>query len=82
MTGKKEYPCPEIDTDECKGCGLCVLSCPKKVLFLSDNLNSKGYHYSTYSGEGCIGCGICFYACPEPGAMTVYLEDYTEEEVS
>ena len=77
----KEYPCPEIRVDECKGCGLCVLSCPKKVLEVSDKLNTKGYHYTVYTGEGCIGCGICFYSCPEPGAMTVYLKDYVPEEV-
>jgi len=70
------YPCPEINSDECKGCGLCVAACPKKVLVISEKLNSKGYHYCAYVGEGCIGCGNCFYNCPEPGAVTVYLKDF------
>lgn len=70
------YPCPEIDSDECKGCGLCVAACPKKVLVISEKLNFKGYHFCTYVGEGCIGCGNCFYNCPEPGAVTVFLKDF------
>ena len=61
-----------IDTEECKGCGLCVESCPPKVLSLTEELNHYGYHPAVYSGHGCTGCGICFYCCPEPGAITVY----------
>ena len=60
-----------IDQDECKGCGLCVDSCPPKVLYLAPELNSYGVHAGQYKGEGCTGCGICFYCCPEPGAITV-----------
>ena len=61
----------EINQDECKGCGLCVESCPPKALFLSPELNRYGVHALQYKGEGCTGCGICFYCCPEPGAITV-----------
>ena len=60
-----------IDKDECKGCGLCIESCPPKALFLSAELNQYGVHAGQYKGEGCTGCGICFYCCPEPGAITV-----------
>jgi 2-oxoglutarate ferredoxin oxidoreductase subunit delta len=61
-----------IDTKECKGCGLCVESCPPKCLALARELSSYGAHPAQYTGEGCTGCGICFYCCPEPGAITVY----------
>ncbi len=61
-----------IREDECKGCGLCVDSCPPHSLALKDELNSYGVHPARYTGEGCTGCGICFYCCPEPGAITVY----------
>ena len=61
-----------IYTDECKGCGLCVESCPPKKLHLAKELNQYGVHPAEYDGEGCTGCGICFYCCPEPGAITVY----------
>ena len=60
-----------IDQDECKGCGLCVESCPPKALYLAQELNRYGVHAGQYKGEGCTGCGICFYCCPEPGAITV-----------
>ena len=61
-----------IDTDECKGCGLCVESCPPKCLELLPSLNAYGVHPAHYTGDTCTGCGICFYCCPEPGALTVY----------
>ena len=32
-----------IDTDHCKGCGLCVNVCPKNVLEISNEVNVKGY---------------------------------------
>ena len=60
-----------INQDECKGCGLCVDSCPPKALSLAPELNRYGIHAGQYKGEGCTGCGICFYCCPEPGAITV-----------
>jgi len=61
----------QVDTNECKGCGLCIEACPPKVISLSESLNHYGYRTATYAGSGCTGCGICFLACPEPGAITV-----------
>lgn len=60
-----------IDTDECKGCGLCIEACPPKVIGLGERLNHYGYRTAVYAGAGCTGCGICFMVCPEPGAITV-----------
>jgi len=61
----------EIDTEECKGCGLCMEACPPKVIGMSERMNHYGYRTALYAGAGCTGCGICFMACPEPGAITV-----------
>jgi 2-oxoglutarate ferredoxin oxidoreductase subunit delta len=61
-----------IDSCECKGCGLCVESCPPKCLEMARELSSYGVHPAQYTGADCTGCGICFYCCPEPGAITVY----------
>ena len=61
-----------VSPEHCKGCGLCVQSCPKEVLALLSSFNSRGYHPAHYIGDGCTGCGMCFYACPEPAAITVY----------
>jgi 2-oxoglutarate ferredoxin oxidoreductase subunit delta len=55
----------------CKGCTLCIVACPAKVLVQGNTLNRQGYHAVIYKGSGCSGCGICFYVCPEPGAITV-----------
>ena len=62
----------DLNSEECKGCGLCVEACPPKVLALAPYLNRYGYHPAAYSGAGCTGCGICFFACPEPGAIAVW----------
>jgi 2-oxoglutarate ferredoxin oxidoreductase subunit delta len=61
----------ELNTEECKGCGLCVEACPPRVLSLSDFLNRYSFRPVAYVGKGCTGCGICFFVCPEPGAITV-----------
>ncbi|HXE74735.1 MAG TPA: 4Fe-4S dicluster domain-containing protein [Candidatus Xenobia bacterium] len=61
----------ELNSEECKGCGLCVEACPPHVLRLSESLNRYGVHPVSYDGAGCTGCGICFFVCPEPGAITV-----------
>jgi NAD-dependent dihydropyrimidine dehydrogenase PreA subunit len=61
----------EMNSEECKGCGLCVEACPPKVLSLAEELNHYGYHPAIYLGNGCTGCGICFFVCPEPGGIRV-----------
>ena len=57
-------PRVEIIADQCKGCELCVLECPKKVLYMSDKINRMGYTAAAYKGDGCIECGACVSACP------------------
>jgi len=67
-----QIPAIEVVSHLCKGCGLCIEHCPKKVIEFSGEFNQLGYNYARYSGDGCTGCTICFYACPEPGAIIVY----------
>ena len=33
-----------IAQETCKGCGLCADVCPKQILALSREINSRGYH--------------------------------------
>lgn len=70
---EKDKPYPVINITECKGCERCVLACPVNVLRMSEELNSRGYRYSVYAGDGCIGCGACYYTCPEPNALAVHI---------
>lgn len=69
MTGLESVV--EVDAEECKGCALCVDTCPERVLTLSILLNRSGYHPVEYAGSGCTGCGLCFFCCPEPSAIRV-----------
>ena len=54
-------------TDVCKGCGLCVTACPKKIVALAtDELNQKGYHPAIITDqEKCIACAMCALMCPD-----------------
>lgn len=62
----------EIDIERCKGCELCISVCPKKIIKLSDEFNSKGYHFAQcINMEECTGCALCAINCPDV-AITVY----------
>ena len=56
----------QIDVAFCKGCGLCVSVCPKKVLEISDQVSAKGY-FPAYQArpEDCVLCAICCTMCPD-----------------
>jgi len=54
----------EIDTEKCKGCGLCVSECRSDVLGMSKKTNNKGYFYAEFDGD-CNGCGACYTMCPD-----------------
>ena len=55
-----------IEKDRCKGCGLCVDVCPKKVLEISAEVNTKGY-FPVYQArpEDCVYCATCCRMCPD-----------------
>jgi len=55
----------------CKGCELCISSCPQESIGLSDRINSIGYRYVVLIKDNCTGCINCALVCPE-GAITVY----------
>ncbi|MCL2166908.1 MAG: 4Fe-4S binding protein [Clostridiales bacterium] len=56
-----------VNDEFCKGCEMCVLFCPNKIMALSkDKLNSKGYHPAELTDESkCTGCCICASMCPD-----------------
>ena len=56
-----------IQTEHCKGCGLCVEACPKKILCLdAAAINHKGHTPARMMDESrCTGCGACALMCPD-----------------
>lgn len=57
---------PVISTESCKGCSLCIRSCPKDILEMSANTNKKGVNYATCIDESkCIACKMCAITCPD-----------------
>ena len=56
-----------IDAAVCKGCGLCVGVCPKKILKLDEqHLNANGYPPATLTDPNqCTGCASCAIMCPD-----------------
>lgn len=78
-TGKKPSPKENSITVVpvyCKGCGLCVHSCPTGTLLLEDNPGSKfGTSVRVDAEEYCIGCKMCEDKCPDFAIFVNYEED-------
>jgi 2-oxoglutarate ferredoxin oxidoreductase subunit delta len=70
-----------IDTDICKGCELCIPSCPQDTLALSPKINRRGYHYSVIVQDNCTGCINCALVCPD-SAITVYRQPKGAKQAS
>jgi 2-oxoglutarate ferredoxin oxidoreductase subunit delta len=66
-----------IDTERCKGCGLCVEVCPRKILALSATFNKAGHHPAALQDpDRCIYCLACARLCPDV-AITISKEAET-----
>ena len=64
-----------IDEDICKGCGLCVDTCPHEALALAEHINSRGFHPAVLrDAESCTGCTQCALMCPD-ACMTILKQE-------
>lgn len=57
---KKELKEIRINRDWCKGCGICVAFCPKRVMELD-----KAAQATPMRSEDCICCRLCEIRCPD-----------------
>jgi 2-oxoglutarate ferredoxin oxidoreductase subunit delta len=63
-----------IDTERCKGCGLCVTVCPKNCIVISRQSNKNGYFPAEVTNTDCTGCCSCAIICPE-AIIKVFCEE-------
>ena len=63
-----------IDTERCKGCGLCITVCPKDSIEVSEESNRNGYFPAKAKNIDCTACGRCAIICPE-GIIEVSLDE-------
>ena len=56
-----------FDEERCKGCGLCIAVCPKKIIALDkDKINKKGYNPAGIANlDLCTSCAQCAIICPD-----------------
>jgi len=67
-TEKKERRAKiKINEDFCKGCGLCVTTCPLQLIKIANHISKKGYFPAEFvDPEGkCTGCALCAIICPD-----------------
>ncbi len=71
-----------IDNERCKGCGLCADVCPKNVLELSKDVNTRGY-FPAYQArpKDCIFCTLCCMMCPDVAITVIETAEDTAEKV-
>lgn len=65
-----------IDERYCKGCGICIRFCPKQILIISKEVNSRGYYTPCVVEAGeCTNCHQCELFCPDFAIFVVEEED-------
>ena len=68
----------KIDTEKCKGCGLCVEACPNGVIAIAKHSNKNGYFPAeVVNSIDCTGCALCAVVCPD-----TVIEVYRSAEVA
>ena len=82
---EKKKPSPKknditLVVEYCKGCGLCVDTCPTGTLRLKDNIESKfGVSVTVDAPEYCIGCKMCEQRCPDFAIFVNYDDEEKDE---
>lgn len=64
----------KINTERCKGCGLCVAVCPENNIVIAKKSNESGYFPAESKNAGCTACCMCAIVCPE-AVIEVYKDE-------
>jgi 2-oxoglutarate ferredoxin oxidoreductase subunit delta len=67
MNARVAFEPLDIAVDRCKGCGLCLVACPRGVLALDMSIvNDLGYHpVRLTDAAACTSCALCARICPD-----------------
>lgn len=71
-----------IRAESCKSCGYCVKFCPKGILAVGTEVNSKGYPYVTAAHPKRIGARSALACAPTRPSKSTSKEERTWQENS
>jgi electron transport complex protein RnfB len=62
---RKQWPLPVIDTHNCSACSMCIDTCGKHALSISQpSFKGDLRVYAVLSNKkSCVGCGLCAQIC-------------------
>jgi 2-oxoglutarate ferredoxin oxidoreductase subunit delta len=69
-----------INSERCKGCGLCITVCPKDNIEIAKQSNASGYFPAVAKNTACSGCAKCAIICPE-GIIEVCWEQIEQIQI-
>jgi 2-oxoglutarate ferredoxin oxidoreductase subunit delta len=70
-----------VNKTYCKGCGLCIEVCPRKLLSMSNDYNQQGQPSVQFEKDGaCIGCRQCALICPDAAIEIEQIENNTSQK--
>lgn len=65
----------EVNTFNCKGCGLCVEACPYTAIELVAANQGRGHLLARVNSYLCKGCGTCAGTCPNKAMTLIHYND-------